>query len=365
MKITRLRWTPYAIPFRRPLATSHRRWDEREGVTIEIETDAGLVGLGDVAPLPEFGTADVAACLRALDDVAPRLAGVDFTDAVCAFDAACQDGALAPLRCAVESACIDIEARVAGVRVAALLAAEPARAVPVNAIVADEREAASAVGAGYRCLKLKVGSATGAEDLARVVAARRAIGPQVALRLDANGAWDEAEAIAFLEAVARYDIEFIEQPVAAGDLGAMRRVREAVDVPIAADEDVTGVEAARRVIDASAVDVLVVKPAVAGGLRRAMDIVQLARGAGLDAVVTSAMESGVGVAGALHVAAAARPERACGLGTLELLAGDLVSGGLRVVDGAMALLAGPGLGVALDARALARYATALPRMVRA
>ncbi len=365
MKIAVLRWTPYAIPFRRPLATSHRRWDAREGIILEIETEAGLVGLSDAAPLPEFRTADVAACLRVLDDVAPQLAGGGVIDAMCAFDATMPDAALAPLRCAIESACLDIEARSAGTSVAALLARAPAEAVSVNAIAADEGDAASAVADGYRCIKLKVGAATAADDLARVKAVRRAVGPEAALRLDANGAWNESEAIAFLRAVAAYDIEFVEQPIAAGDLGALRRLRAAAGVAIAVDEDVTSVEGARRVVEAGAADVLIVKPAVVGGLRRAVEIVEMARAAGLDAVVTSAMESGVGVAATLHVAAAAQSRRACGLGTLELLADDLVSGGLPIVDGAMALPTGPGLGVPLDAAALARYATAAARTVRA
>ncbi|TAK66097.1 MAG: o-succinylbenzoate synthase, partial [Dehalococcoidia bacterium] len=326
---------------------------------------AGLVGLGDFAPLPEFGTADVAACARALDGVAPRLAGVGVADAMCAFDDTVPDAALAPLRCAVESACLDVEAQAAGTSVAALLASAPADAVAVNAIAADERDASSVVAAGYRCIKLKVGAATRAEDVARVAALRRAIGPDIQLRLDANGAWSEGEAIAFLREIAAYAIELVEQPVAAGQLGAMRRVREAAGVPVAADEDVTGVEAARRVLEALAADVLIIKPAVVGGLRRAMEIVEMARAAGADVVVTSAMESGVGVAGALHVAAAARVVRACGLGTLELLADDLVSDALRVVDGAMVLPRGAGLGVTLDATALARYAIAPARVVRA
>ncbi len=365
MKIAGLRWTPYAIPFRRPLVTSHRRWDAREGIIIEIETDAGVRGLGDVAPLPEFGTADVAACLRSLDDVAPQLAGIGVIDAMCAFDAAMPDAALAPLRCAIESACLDIEAQAAGATVAALAAEEPAGIVAVNAIVADERAAASAVTAGYRCVKVKVGVGAGAADLERVAAVRRSIGPDVALRLDANGAWREVKAIQFLQAVAPCDIEFVEQPIAPEDLDALRRVREAVDVPIAADEDVTGVDGARRVVEARAADVLIVKPAVIGGLRRAMEIVEMARAAGLDAVMTSALETGIGVAGALHVAAAARSTRACGLATLELLADDLVSGGLPVVRGAMALPTGAGLGVTLDVDALARYTTADARTVRA
>ena len=360
-----MRWTPYAIPFRRPLITAHRRWDVREGVIVEIETDAGFRGHGDVAPLPEFGTADAAACAAALATAAPGLAGTPVDGAMRALDAVVTDAAFAPLRCAVETACLDIEGRAAGMSVARLLAPAAAASVPVNAIAADEHEAARAVVGGFHSIKLKVGAASRADDLARIAAVRRAIGPGIALRLDANGAWTEQEATEFMRAAAASDIEFVEQPVAAGDLAALRRVRASVPVPIAADEDVTSVDAARRIVAAGAADVLIVKPAVVGGPRRACEIAAMAAAAGVSAVVTSAMESGIGVAGALHAAAACAGSaaRASGLATLDLLGSDLLVECPPVVGGAMAVPSGTGLGVALDEAALEQCRTGPTRAV--
>jgi len=368
VRITELRWTPYAIPFRRPFVTSRYRWDAREGIIIELTTGTGLRGIGDVAPLPEFGTADVAACADALNRIAPLLTGAAIDDSVNVLDAAIADAALSPLRCGIETACLDVLARAGGVSLARLLAAAPASRVAVNAVASGESDAMRAVAAGFRCIKLKVGGASRESDVARVAAVRSAIGPDVALRLDANGAWTPADAITFTNAVAPYAIEFVEQPVAAGDFAALRRVRDSVTVQIAADEDVTSVQAARRVLDARAADVLVVKPAVVGGLRRALDIVEMAAAAGASAVITSAMDSGVGVAAALHVAAAsqgptsAQSPRASGLATLDLLVDDLLCGGLPVAGGAMTLPTGPGLGVELDRQALDRYATGPTRV---
>ena len=371
MRIAALRWTPYTIPFRRPFIASRYQWDAREGIIIELTTDTGLHGVGDVAPLPEFGTAAVAACADALDRIAHSLTGAAIDDAMQLFDAAIADAALSPLRCGIEAACLDVLARAGGVSIARLLAAAPGERVAVNAVVSDERDAARAVAAGFRCIKLKVGAGPRESDVARVAAVRSAIGPDVALRLDANGAWTPAEALAFIDAVAPYAIEFIEQPIAPGDLAALRHVRESVAVPIAADEDVTGAEAARRVLAARAADVLVVKPAVVGGLRRAMEIAEMAAAAGASAVITSAMDSGIGVAAALHVAAAsqerdsAQPPRAAGLATLDLLVDDLLCGDLPVADGEMTLPTGRGLGIELDCRALERYATGQPRVAPA
>jgi o-succinylbenzoate synthase len=369
VKIVAVRWTPYAIPFRRPIVTSHRRWDGREGVILEIETHGGRRGLGDVAPLPEFGTADAAACAAALAALAHKLVGKAVSDATSAFDAAVPDAVFAPLRCAIETACLDIEGQASGMSIARLLVTDAPATVAVNAIVSDEHASTRAVAEGFRAIKLKIGAASQADDVARVAAVRRAIGPGVTLRLDANGAWREHEAIAFIRAAAPSEIEFVEQPIASGDLAAMRRVRAAVSVPIAADEDVTSVDAARRIVTAGAADVLIVKPAVVGGLRRACEIAAIAAAAGAEAVVTSAMESGVGVAGALQAAAAlgggGSHRHAAGLATLDLLVSDLLIERLPVVAGAMAVPPGPGLGVALDAAEAERWQAGPAGEVRA
>ncbi|MCL4368789.1 MAG: hypothetical protein M1337_06445, partial [Actinobacteria bacterium] len=147
---------------------------------------------------------------------------------------------------------------------------------------------------------------------------------------------------------------------AGGDLAGMARVRSAVGIPIAADEAVGRLEQARRVVAAKAADVLVVKPMLAGGLRPAREIIALAQAAGLGVLVTTTIDSGVGVAAALHLATTlpgpeGTPTLACGLATGRLLVGDLISRPWRVRDGAMRLPAGPGLGVTLDEQQLVRY----------
>ncbi|HET7034652.1 MAG TPA: enolase C-terminal domain-like protein, partial [Thermomicrobiaceae bacterium] len=176
-----------------------------------------------------------------------------------------------------------------------------------------------------------------------------ALPPGVALRLDANGGWSVAEALALLRSVAPLGIELIEQPVAAADLEGLARVRAAGLVPVAADEAVTDLETVKRIVALGAADVLVVKPMLAGGPRAGRAIVEMARAAGLCALVTTTIDSGVGIAAALHLAATLpNPPLACGLGTRSLLAGDLVTGLPPVVSGSLRLPSGFGLGIRLD-----------------
>ncbi|GAA1316414.1 o-succinylbenzoate synthase [Brachybacterium tyrofermentans] len=188
---------------------------------------------------------------------------------------------------------------------------------------------------GARTAKIKVADPTSslAEDTDRVEAVRDALGPTGRIRIDANAAWtlDQAkEALPLLDRAAG-GLEYAEQPCASiEDLAALRR---AVDIPIAADESVRRAEDPLRVARAEAADVLVMKVQPLGGVQRCLD---LADQAGLPVVVSSALESSVGLSAGLALAAAL-PELpyACGMATASLLTGDLVADALHPRTGTL------------------------------
>lgn len=373
MRIVELRWTPYALPFRDDVTTAHGGWRVREGAIVRLRTDTELIGIGDIAPLPSHGTRSNVECLSILEGIAQRLLGMELDDAGSLIDEMVEGVGYAPVRSGIGIAALDAKARAAGVGLAHLLSPDAAREVAVSALIdaapAGEACAASAraVAYGFRDVKLKAGvESSFANEVARVAAVREAIGSATRLRLDANGAWTEQQAIDTIRAVERYGIELVEQPVAAGNVAALRRVREAVRTPVAADESVTGIDAVRALIDARAVDAIVVKLPVAGGLLAAREMCRIAADADVETIVTSAFESGAGVAAALQLAAALpRPARASGLATLDLLADDLIVERLCITCGRMALPDTVGIGVTLDEEALARYGAGPERVVRA
>jgi L-alanine-DL-glutamate epimerase-like enolase superfamily enzyme len=179
----------------------------------------------------------------------------------------------------------------------------------------------------------------------------------MALRLDANGAWSEQQAIEMLAALADHEIEYIEQPVAPGGLETLKRVREASSIRIAADEDASDIPAAKRVIEAGAADILVLKPQSLGNFHSTAYLIGRARANGVGVVITTSIDAGIGTAAALHLAAAMNNGVAHGLATLPLLEDDLITEpGLSVQDGVLCVPAGHGLGVELDEDALDRYA---------
>lgn len=364
MKITGLDWTPFRIPFREPFATSHGVLTHREGLVLRLTTDAGLVGLGEASPYPGQEASVLGEATAILDQLAHTLLGSDVQEAEAILGDVAAAGAGAFLHAGVDIALCDALAKGAGSSIAALLAPDaPATIVRVNATIgsaapeAARHAAAAARAAGFGCVKLKVGAEADApSERARVAGVRAALGPRIALRLDANGAWSVEQAIRTIRLLEEYELELVEQPVPPGDLAGMRRVREGVATPIAADEDVTDLDAARRLLEMGAADVLVVKPMVVGGLRPARRIVELARAGGAGVVVTTTLDAGIGTAAALHLAATLPADGpACGLATGSLLATDLLVRRLRIHGGQMALPEGPGLGVELDRQQLRRH----------
>jgi O-succinylbenzoate synthase len=208
--------------------------------------------------------------------------------------------------------------------------------VPVNVTVpAVDPERAYAIVAASGCATAKVkvaepGQSAG-EDLARVEAVRDALGRSGAIRVDANAAWDVDTAAARIAELDRVGLEYVEQPCAT--LAELVALRRRIDVRIAADEVVRRAADPRRVDLREACDVVVLKVQPLGGVRAALDV---AEAHGLPCVVSSALESSVGIAAGVALAAAL-PELpfACGLATVALLTGDVTCAPLLPVDGVL------------------------------
>jgi len=187
---------------------------------------------------------------------------------------------------------------------------------------------------GCRTVKVKVADPGQGlpDDVARVAAARDYLGPSGRVRVDANGAWTLDEAERAIHALAPYDLEYVEQPCATVEELAELRARVAyMGIPIAADESVRRAEDPLAVARAGAADLLVIKAQPLGGIAAALRIVDEA---GLPVVVSSALDTSVGISMGLHLAAAIPSlEFDCGLATASLLADDVTGEPLIPVDG--------------------------------
>jgi o-succinylbenzoate synthase len=201
--------------------------------------------------------------------------------------------------------------------------------VAINAMIprlAPDAAAALALNSGCATVKVKVGDE---HCLDRVAAVRSACGPGVRIRLDANGAWDVETAVRELARLAAFDIELVEDPVAS--LEELATLRGRAGMPVAAESCIRTTADARRLRQLEAVDVIVLKPQRIGGVRQAL---RAAEESGLPAIASSALETSVGLA-AVVALAASLPDApfAHGAGTALLLASDVVSDPLIPIDG--------------------------------
>jgi o-succinylbenzoate synthase len=331
------------LRFSRPLRTSYGEVAERELLAVSLTGEDGVTGFGEAAPLESYDGVSIERAEAALESYASVLAAGEGLNGAQLLDACRRADELPVALAAIDLALWDRGGRIGGKPIAALLTDTPAATVPVNATIgATDRagaaqEAAEAVADGFRCVKLKVGVG---DDAARVAAVRAAVGAEVELRLDANGAWDVEQAVRAIEALAPAGLELVEEPV--HGLHAVREVRERVAVRVAIDETA----AEHGALGAGVADAVCLKISRCGGISGLIAAATLVRASGAEAYVASTFDGPLGIAAGVHVAAALAsrgPVPHCGLATLALF--DGFENPLPARDGQIRVPNGPGLGV--------------------
>ena len=342
---------PYHIQLKSSFMTAAGEIAVRSGWIVQIEDDQGRVGQGEWAPLPGWSpdvtqdgasvvqnaakllasaaqTTPMADLLRHLPDLFPRQPAMIF---------------------ALETALMDLIAQAARRPLSRELQPQAPQQVALNAVVPlggleqTVETAARWVAEGYRTLKIKI---RGLEDEALLMALRERLGGEVALRLDANGAWDLPAATTIMRQFEPYDIAYVEQPLRPGDHAGLAELRREVGIPVAADESVSDRASVQQLLEAQAVDVIILKPMIQCGLLACMELARMASDASVQVVITTTLDSVVGRVAATHLAAACgTPNLAHGLATGRFLAHDLAPDPLVVSGGMAQLPDAPGLGV--------------------
>jgi len=363
VKIARIRTTPLALAFKEPYHWAGRVDNAAAVVLVEVETENGLVGIGEsVAAFPAAGT------VAALQGVAPLFVGQPVFDIERLITGARHLGSFnhTPwhanfVLAGLEMALWDILGKAAGWPVYRLLGGAVRDEVDYFGFVQGDtteelaEDARDLAAAGHAVIYLKVGRGEAA-DLRNTAAVREVIGDR-RLRLDPNCAWSVPEAIHMIRRLARFEPEWIEQPTSLMSIAAMRQVKEAVSVPIAADQAVFTPADVYEICRQRAADVIVLSPHEAGGLLAFGKAAAIAEAAGLPICL-----HGQGVSGITDTA-----QHHLGLRTANLTEGnqimhqllveDLVSApDLKLTRGKLGRLDGPGLGIELDRDAVHRAA---------
>jgi L-alanine-DL-glutamate epimerase-like enolase superfamily enzyme len=354
MKITRVE----AFPIHAPRA--HRFVGARAALTysdfafVIVETDAGLTGFGEVSSALYYYRLGPSHALDINAYLGPALLGQDplhIPALVERMDTALSGGRQA--KSGVEMALWDIAGKAAGLPVYRLLGGKAREAVPLNWTVGQQEPEQMADEAALylekhrvRSIRLKIGR-PGDTDMQACEAVRKRIGPDVTMRLDANEYYRSAkEAIAAIRWLECFDLQLVEQPLAAHDFAGHAEVRAAVGVPIGLDESIQSPRDALTAIHARAGDVFNVYISESGGLLRSQQIIAIAEAAGIPCLIGTMGELQIASAAAVHLAVAcANIPLTCDLVGPLRYNESIIEEPLRIEDGLFYPPEKPGLGV--------------------
>lgn len=351
------------VPLAGHFETHHGAPAAQESALAIVRSDDGLVGLGCVDPQVPYTEEDAFEIVdTARRYLGPPLVGLDgrlVREARRRMDATLP-GRLAA-KALLEMALWDLLGQTTGLPLHRLLGGAARDRVPLCGWVGFQtvRETATAaerwVQQGFRAVKVKIGMAL-AHDVARVQAAREAVGSGVELRVDANEGYAPQAALRAIDRLERFDLAHCEQPVPRWDVDGLAYVAARSPVPIMADEGVAAPRDALRLIRLGAAQRMKVKLMKQGGILPTLDILGLAAAGGVPCTIGHGFGLAVSTLAETHVAAVCPELLACSeMGGFLKIADDVTVERPQLVDGALVVPDGPGLGLRLDAARLERY----------
>jgi muconate cycloisomerase len=366
MKIERVEVFGVAVPLIGEYKNAYLTKSVQKSAIVRITATGGATGLGNIDPTPGYSKEQTVDHLRVLETVlAPRLIGMDPLN-VHAVLAAIEPAVKGYLdsKAAIEMACVDLAARVAGMPVYTYLGGAVKERLLFNAWIGilppdvAAKETRDWQKKGYRSAKVKVGGNIEA-DRDRLKAIREAVGPGFNLRIDANAGYDADTSIRLAHYMAPFGLQLFEQPVPDHDIAGMARVRKAANaagIPVMADESVLDHASLIRIIRADAADIVKVKVMKQGGFINTRRMIATAEAAGIRCVVGHGFGLGVNTMAEIMLAATSAnviDGLEC-VGPLKT-ADDVVTRKLDLASGSLPLPPGPGLGVTLDEAKVSKY----------
>ena len=341
------------LPLVKEFVTSRKRYHSLCFCISEITTDQGTVGYGESREAPQI-TGEITESIAAVIEkkLAPALKGMNPFD-IEQIHGVMEEQVYAnwAAKCAVDLALYDLMGKIVDLPACRLLGGcgaqevETSKAVGLGDSEGVLEEAVSLVKQGYSVLKIKTGVDPEGE-IKMIKDIRRAVGPEIRLKLDANQGWNLREAVRVITAVEDCNIEIVEQPLPVWDMTGSARLRSLVRPPIMLDEGIKTPQDAIRIIETQAADMINIKLLKCGGLYPAQAINSIAESAGLVCQIGS-LDTTVGTAAATHLAMAKKNIRYAELVGPTRLKQDIATG-LTVEKGMVRVADGPGFGITVD-----------------
>ena len=358
MKICQFSFIDFELTFSTPIITAHGLFNRRKGIVISAKTDDGFSGIGEISPLDGFSRESLSQARRSAEQVADYLGTTEVPadpEALAQIIGHLEDKLNAPpsVLFGFEMLLGDLASKKADLSLSSWFSANALGAVAVNAILTGspediQRQLVAKTAKDFQVYKIKIDAGGIKPALEKIKAVRNMVADDVKIRLDLNRGLDFEEAAGLLNQTKGFGIEYVEEPLKEPTTQDLMALREKTGLRIALDETVAETEKFYDLLNSKACDVIVVKPMVLGGISKSIRLCEMSAAQGLKTVITSTLESGIGVAACLHVAAVLRDHvLASGLDTLELFQDSIINENLPIARGHMNVPEGAGLGVTL------------------
>lgn len=341
MNKLQLKYSPYTLELKSSFETAHGKFNSRKGFIISIKNIKGIEGIGDLAPFPEIGSESLEDAEEALKNIKLDFK-IELTNICENFKELLNDyDSLPSLRHGIEQALLNLICKEKKLPVDKLLQLSLKRVVNVNASIGflpeDETilKANKLIKKGAKTIKIKTGRNNFEDDYNCIKYLRREFGNDIILRIDTNGKWKLNEAVKYLSKLEKFNLEYAEQPV--NSLDDFVKLKSQTSIPLAADESIRTKKAAEDFIRKNAVDYLILKPMIIGGLLPTLEIIALAEKNNITPVITSSFESAIGKANAVIAAAAVKKDTAHGLALNDYFKNDVIPDPFPVKDGKITL----------------------------
>jgi len=345
---------PVTIPLKTPFIISDSTQTEYSGILLELTTNEGISGWGEAAPSARVTGETPESVQKVLNNkIKPLLINRDAEELENIMGVVEETIPNQPSTCcAVDIALHDLSGKNAQVPIKKLLGGYRdsipiSFTVVIGTVEESIKSAQEYIDMGAKVLKVKLG-VDPKEDLARLKALREIFGNEIMITADANQGYSVKQAINTLNKIARYDIEFVEQPVAADNLEGLKEVHDAVEVPIMADECACSVDDVKRLIKLEAVDMVNIKLMKCGGLRNAVKISNLTEAEGIPCQIGCMIETGVSITAGTHLALALRNIKYADLDGHIFLKHDVVTNHQITKNGMNTITGRPGLGIEIE-----------------
>lgn len=332
-----LTYHPYELKLKIPFETSKGKITERKGFIISLKSQSGKTGIGDVAPLSEFGSETYEQAERRISPmkIAMRAGIEDIRKSL--KDLLSDFNSHPALKHGLEQAIINLICNERNTIVAELLELKLKKEICVNAAIGFQNpdEAVSLarkiVDEGFTTLKIKTGRKNFDDDFYIIKAIRGSVGEKIKIRIDSNGQWTVEQAAEYLNHLQEFSIEYAEQPV--NTIDEFKEIKNKTSVPLAADESIRDIDSAKKFISERIVDYIILKPMMLGGIIPTLDIIELAEKNKVIPVITSSFESAIGRGYAVIAAASVKVDIAHGLSVSKYFEDDIANDKYPVIDG--------------------------------